>query len=87
MQVHYTVPAEAAKILEGRQREELLSYLPELRKGASPLAELMVGYWIEIVSEGVHGTPQTMRCYHDSEPEEVAVYSYAIPMLPDRPHP
>ena len=78
-QLHYTVPARTGKILEERKPEELLPYLSELRKNADQDENWMLDEWIEIVSKGLQGTPQTISFTHNSKTEEIAARGYCVP--------
>ena len=55
--MHYTVRAEAAKLLESQPPAELLPFLAKLRMEPPPWKAGIVGEWIDIVRGGLRGTP------------------------------
>jgi hypothetical protein len=55
--MHYTVPAEAAKLLESQPPAELLPFLAKLRREPPPWKAGIVDGWTVIVRGGLRGTP------------------------------
>lgn len=55
--MNYTVPADAAKILESQPKPELLPFLAKLRMEPPPWKAGIVDEWITIVRDGLHGRP------------------------------
>jgi hypothetical protein len=55
--MNYTVPGDAAKILESRPTAELLPFLAKLRMEPPPWKAGIVDEWIAIVRDGLHGRP------------------------------
>src|SRR5271166_973708 len=56
----HTVPADAAKILEGQPTGELLPFLAKLRIAQTSWKIGIVDEWITIVRDGLHGTPEIL---------------------------
>jgi hypothetical protein len=57
---YYSVPEEAAKILESRPPAELLPFLAKLRASAPSWQTNVLDEWTGIVREGLHGRPYTI---------------------------
>jgi hypothetical protein len=60
-EVRYSVPADAAEILESGPPAELLPFLAEIRTEPPPWRVEVVDEWIGIVREGLRGTPAILR--------------------------
>lgn len=79
MKLHYTVPAEAAKILESHPNVEIVPYLKELRAASDPAAASLVTQWIEISDKGLRGKPAVSVLQSGSKTEEIHVFQYTVP--------
>jgi hypothetical protein len=83
MQMHYTVPAPAAKILESRPPEEVLPFLSGLCGGSETASARITRDWALIVREGLRGTPSWVSIMSTTNKLEVFVYSDSRKHAPD----
>ena len=82
----YTVPADAAKILESQPPAELLPFLAKLRMEPPTWKAGDVDEWIIIVRNGLHGRPEVItRTFTTAKgiisTNEIPVYVYADQFL------
>jgi hypothetical protein len=78
--VHYTVPAEAAKLLASQSPTELLSFLSELRAASSPLAASIVDDWIRVVRCGLRGKA-SVRTITTTSTNKVVISKRDVPVF------
>ncbi len=77
--MNYTVPADAAKILESQPPAGLLPFLAKLRPEPPSWKGSVVDAWIVIVANGLHGTPSLLKAT-TTTPEGVVVSMPDIPI-------
>jgi hypothetical protein len=84
----YTVPADAAEILESQPPAELMPFLVKLRSSQSSWQIGTIDEWLIIVRDGLRGTPgiitNTLTTAKGAvvSTTEIPVYTYADHFLP-----